>query len=123
MVTVDSLQGLHFYELDQSRESQPRFRRESGCLACHDPRETGIARLIMRSHYVDRDGNALQSNSVEDLIVTITDQTPFANRWGGWYVTGTHGSQWHMGNTRLKDGIATIGADPARAAATLDTQR
>jgi hypothetical protein len=120
IVTVDPVRGPHFYELDQSRESQPKFRQESDCLTCHDPAETGIGRLIMRSHYVDRDGYTLQSKSVENLIFTITDQTPFANRWGGWYVTGTHGSQWHMGNTRLKDGIATIAADPARATATLN---
>jgi len=120
IVTVDPLQGLHFYELNQSGDARPRFRREDGCLTCHDPKESGVPRLIMRSHYVDLNGNALQSNTVEDLILDITDQTPFANRWGGWYVTGTHGSQWHMGNTRLKDGIATIAADPARAAATLN---
>jgi hypothetical protein len=120
VATVDLKEGLHFYELDQSRESEPRFRRESVCLTCHDPARTGVARLIMRSHYVDRDGNALQSNRVEDLIVTITDLTPFARRWGGWYVTGTHGSQWHMGNTRLKDGVTTIGSNVARAAATMD---
>jgi hypothetical protein len=27
------------------------------------------------------------------------DTTPFEQRWGGWYVTGTHGGQRHMGNT------------------------
>jgi hypothetical protein len=26
------------------------------------------------------------------------DRTPFKERWGGWYVTGTHGSQVHLGN-------------------------
>jgi hypothetical protein len=29
----------------------------------------------------------------------VTDQrTPLNERWGGWYVTGTHGSQYHLGN-------------------------
>ncbi len=27
-----------------------------------------------------------------------TDQTPLSRRWGGWYVTGTHGDQRHAGN-------------------------
>ena len=27
-----------------------------------------------------------------------TDQTPLRRRWGGWYVTGTHGDQRHAGN-------------------------
>jgi hypothetical protein len=31
----------------------------------------------------------------------MTDhRTPFNQRWGGWYVTGTHGAQTHFGNNR-----------------------
>jgi hypothetical protein len=33
-------------------------------------------------------------------------RTPFTERWGGWYVTGTHGAQRHLGNA--------IAPDPAR---------
>jgi hypothetical protein len=29
---------------------------------------------------------------------TPDDRMPFRQRWGGWYVTGTHGSMRHMGN-------------------------
>ena len=30
----------------------------------------------------------------------VTDHSsPFSERWGGYYVTGTHGSMRHMGNT------------------------
>jgi hypothetical protein len=29
--------------------------------------------------------------------------TPLSHRWGGWYVTGTHGSQRHMGNVSFTD--------------------
>jgi len=28
----------------------------------------------------------------------VNHRTPLAERWGGWYVTGTHGSQAHRGN-------------------------
>ena len=32
----------------------------------------------------------------------MTDhRTAFSDRWGGWYVTGTHGRQTHMGNQTL----------------------
>ena len=27
-----------------------------------------------------------------------TDETPIEERWGGWYVTGRHGTLRHMGN-------------------------
>ena len=29
--------------------------------------------------------------------------SPFERRWGGWYVTGTHGSQQHLGNAVAPD--------------------
>ena len=29
---------------------------------------------------------------------TVTHCTPLADRWGGWYVTGQHGAQTHLGN-------------------------
>ena len=31
------------------------------------------------------------------------DTSPFEERWGGWYVTGTHGKQRHMGNVFIED--------------------
>src|SRR5262249_51192080 len=34
----------------------------------------------------------------------VTDpSSPFGERWGGWYVTGTHGRQRHMGNVVVTD--------------------
>ena len=30
-------------------------------------------------------------------------ESPLKDRWGGWYVTGTHGSQTHMGNVVVED--------------------
>jgi hypothetical protein len=32
-----------------------------------------------------------------------TDRSPLEERWGGWYVTGTHGNQLHMGNLIVRD--------------------
>jgi hypothetical protein len=31
-----------------------------------------------------------------------SDQTPLSQRWGGWYVTGTHGDQLHSGNVVVR---------------------
>lgn len=33
--------------------------------------------------------------------VSVTHSVPFEKRWGGWYVTGQHGSLHHLGNTDL----------------------
>src|SRR6202030_990333 len=31
----------------------------------------------------------------------VTHRVPFEQRWGGWYVTGQHGSLHHLGNIDL----------------------
>ena len=40
-------------------------------------------------------------SGVTDLksgVSLVNHRTPFSERWGGWYVTGTHGDQTHRGN-------------------------
>ena len=34
--------------------------------------------------------------------ILVSDRTPLKSRWGGWYVTGMHGSQVHLGNIVIK---------------------
>ena len=42
-----------------------------------------------------------------------TDHTsPFEERWGGWYVTGTHGDMLHLGNQVVADANARDLIDP-----------
>jgi hypothetical protein len=44
-----------------------------------------------------------ETGSVEGTSpIPTTDQSPMEERWGGWYVTGTHGTQRHLGNIALK---------------------
>jgi hypothetical protein len=87
--------GTAFYTLDQ-RPGPPRFTRQTdNCLTCHASSATNEAPgHLLRSLYTDREGfPVLSAGSFR------TDQTsPFQERWGGWYVTGTHGKQKHMGN-------------------------
>ena len=43
---------------------------------------------------------ATDENGVSDLgsgISLVNHRTPLEERWGGWYVTGTHGKQTHRG--------------------------
>lgn len=48
----------------------------------------------MRSVYSDASGLPVLSSGT----YRTNDSSPLAQRWGGWYVTGTHGKQRHMGN-------------------------
>jgi len=96
VATIDPALGAVFYTLKQEQGSRPVFERQGRtCLQCHDSSSTtgGVPGLIMRSVFADRYGYVVPS----DQGVT-TDRTPLADRWGGWYVTGTLGSQPHMGN-------------------------
>ena len=39
-----------------------------------------------------------------NLGMPVTDdRTSFQDRWGGWYVTGTHGGMRHRGNAVARD--------------------
>ncbi len=47
---------------------------------------------LVRGFVTDREGHPLSGYS------RITDEVPFEKRFGGWYVTGTHGRLTHRGN-------------------------
>jgi hypothetical protein len=97
VASVDPKLGTVFYSLPQTAEAKPKFERETHtCLVCHDSASVtgGVPGLIVRSVIPDRYGYGLAP--VGKSITT--DQTPLQERWGGWYVTGTHGEQTHMGN-------------------------
>jgi hypothetical protein len=97
---VDPDRGAVFYSLDQRQTDKPRFVRRDECLQCHaSPRTQGVPGHLVRSVYPDAEGlPLLQAGSFQ------TDHTsPFRERWGGWYVTGTHGMSRHMGNNWVRD--------------------
>lgn len=97
IVSMDPKLGAVFYTLDQQQTARPRFHRQTqACLQCHDsPSLTGgVPGLLVKSVYPNKDGEPIDSAGT---FVT-SDQSPLKERWGGWYVTGLHGAQLHMGN-------------------------
>ncbi|MEQ9406765.1 MAG: hypothetical protein RIK87_03525 [Fuerstiella sp.] len=98
---ADPALGGTFYTLEQNPTGSPVLQREtSRCLQCHGSTHTRrIPGHIVRSVYPDSSGQP-----VFRLGTSLNDHTTdFQNRWGGWYVTGTHGEQRHMGNSWLED--------------------
>jgi hypothetical protein len=94
--TVDPQQGAVFYLLDQEGDDKPVFRRQTHeCLQCHVSSKTqDVPGLFVRSVVPDRTGSPIYNAGT---FVT-SHESPLKERWGGWYVTGTHGDQTHMGN-------------------------
>jgi hypothetical protein len=104
IASLDPQQGMQFYVLVKT--DQPAFAPSEGCLRCHQGAPTlGIPGLLVSSvHPVSQTrqehGNAFMTDH----------RTPLSGRWGGWYVTGTTGSQTHLGNnTNLVDPVRSGG--------------
>lgn len=99
----DPRQGVMFYTIDQSA-SRPQAARSRQCLQCHLTWDTlGVPGLTVLS-------TAPMANERDYANGFTTDhRSPFAERWGGWFVTGNHGQARHMGNR------AVTPADRARA--------
>jgi hypothetical protein len=91
----DPQQGVVFYTLDQKSQPHPVFERRPACLSCHQVYSTlHVPGMVTRSVFIAPDGLPLAQFGSYDP----DDRTLFRQRWGGWYVTGTHGSMRHMGN-------------------------
>ena len=100
IAAVDPGFGVLFYELEASREGPPRLMRSGGCLRCHHgPATLGVPGLYVGSVFPSPSG---EPNFGLGTVVT-NHRTPLAERWGGWYVTGTHGAQPHRGNAVARD--------------------
>ncbi|QDU75548.1 hypothetical protein Pan97_25810 [Bremerella volcania] len=101
VMTTDPIRGEVFYTLEQKPEEQPRFVRDQGqCTVCHaSSRTQRVPGGLVRSMYVMSSGMPHYGSGTFN-----TDQTsPLSERWGGWYVTGTHGAMRHMGNVISED--------------------
>jgi hypothetical protein len=95
VAAFDPKQGYNFYTMDVEKADKPEFVRRDTCLQCHQGVGTlGVPGILVTSVYPSADGTpAFRGANM------ITDhRTSFDKRWGGWYVTGTMGSETHMGN-------------------------
>jgi hypothetical protein len=95
IAAVDPQKGWMFYTLSQNetREGVPAFQRESQCLACHAGQSAmRVPGGLVRAFVPDEAGNPLSGYS------RVTHEMPFEQRFGGWYVTGSHGKLSHRGN-------------------------
>ena len=97
IAVADPAGAAVFYTMAQNSTQPPVFTRESStCLMCHESRSVtgGPPGFIVRSVLTDRLGypiTALHDGSTDD-------QTPFEERFGGYYVTGSHAAPGHAGN-------------------------
>ena len=100
IASTDPMLGTNFYTIEQHGRPMPAriSRRTTRCLFCHASSDTGrIPGLMMQSNYTSDDGyRVFPSRSIRPKATGT-----LRSRWGGWYVTGTHGKQQHLGNLTI----------------------
>ena len=94
--------GSVFYTVDQDAARAARFQRQTdNCLQCHDSTglTLGVPGVTVRSIFPAADGQPRFNMGG----FRTTYRSPYEDRWGGWYVTGSHGDLRHMGNVFFPD--------------------
>ncbi len=101
VASIDPELGAVFYTLSQEKSNNPKFIRDKGnCLTCHaSSRTQDVPGFLVRSVYPMSSGQPHFGAGT----FTTDHTSPFEKRWGGWYVSGTHGDQRHMGNVYTND--------------------
>lgn len=98
VATIDPQLGPVFYSFDPHEpvvKGTPPFTRDGDCLTCHATSGVNnMPGLFARSVFPDDTGEPLLRHGSE----LVDYRTPFDHRWGGWYVTGQHGTATHRGN-------------------------
>ena len=86
IASQDPTQGAIFYTLDRNLLGPAEIKRDDTCLQCHHTyASVGIPGMLVRSS-----GQFI-----------VDHRVPLDQRWGGWYVTGQHGSLKHLGNVAI----------------------
>src|SRR5580704_5517145 len=103
-VSFDPMQGAIFYIMDEHQVEHPRFERsELDCVQCHVANSStrGVPGVMLRSVFTSPSGT--QAAGTPAFITS--QESPLKDRFGGWFVTGSSGSQAHLGNAILPDGV------------------
>jgi hypothetical protein len=101
LVAVDPRRGPQFYALTTAA-ALATLAPSTSCLRCHHgPNTAGVPGPYVGSVIPGPTGAPLR----DDTAIITDHATPFADRWGGWYVTARRGEQ--------RDRANAVAADPA----------
>ncbi len=112
VAVFDAKLGATFYVFEpHATKEEPLLARSGDCLLCHS-RHEHTPSLRTRSVFPDATGEPLSGSGSSN----IAPSTPLAERWGGWYVTGTKAPFEHRGNLTGKkiDDFEGPAAQPTR---------
>ncbi len=120
VAVTDPALGVVFYRLDPGEPAGLRIERDPDCLSCHGAALTRHwPGLIVRSVFPDAAGEPLTAGG----SFLIGHESPLAERWGGWYVTGQSGALRHLGNVTARRRGAGVELDRDAGANLTDLSR
>jgi hypothetical protein len=102
IATMDPNLGPVFMVFAQDPDEINMEREMNRCLRCHDSYSMtggGVPRFLLSSVLADANGEIV----THEISIMTDTSTRLDRRWGGFYVTGTHGSQEIMGNFVIDD--------------------
>ena len=100
-ISFDPQQGAIFYLIDERPSERPRFERAAvDCVQCHVASSTrGVPGVMLRSVFTKPSG--YPSAGTRSFITG--QESPFSERWGGWYVSALRGAGAGIGNVTVSD--------------------
>ncbi|MBI5689306.1 MAG: hypothetical protein HZC55_04360 [Verrucomicrobia bacterium] len=112
LTAVDPQLGPVFYAFDLPAlaHGPAKIARDGECLSCHGGSFVrDVPGVFVRSVFPAETGEPLLRFGTQ----VVDDQTPFTDRWGGWYVTGYHGATPHRGNAFAAEVEGQLRFEPA----------
>lgn len=112
IAAIDPQLGPVFYTVDlpAAKDGRPTIARDGDCMRCHGGTFVrDVPGVFARSVFPDLHGDPLLRHGT----LTVDDETPFEQRWGGWYVTGYEGTEPHRGNTIASESNDQLVFEPA----------
>lgn len=100
VIAHDAVLGPVFYLVEPDKDGAMRVERDTNrCLSCHATSRTeNVPGMLIRSVYAEESGHPILQLGTHD----VAHETPLADRWGGWFVTG-RSSLPHLGNRVFKE--------------------
>ncbi|MES2982755.1 MAG: hypothetical protein V4727_10620 [Verrucomicrobiota bacterium] len=94
-IVHDAVLGPVYYLVEPDKDGAMRIERDTNrCLSCHATSRTeNVPGMLIRSVYAEESGHPILQLGTHD----VAHETPLADRWGGWFVTG-RSSLPHLGN-------------------------
>lgn len=98
LIVSDRNSGVAFYTMNVVQAEKPRFERQTSvCIACHGYTSRWAPGLMVGNLDTGPNGQVLNSDPAR-LFRLTDDRSPYDQRYGGWYITGSTGAMKHRGN-------------------------